>query len=771
LCFRIHAFYALSIPESMIVLALSLAVLCPLPVSVLTPSVDRLVAAAADSAIENARAALARGQPWRASRLLAPVVADSTRRTPEATLLAATAASRWNGWREVRELLEPAAWLDDDGGAGRALYARALLEADADSTAANESARAVAAARDDRSRAERRVILARALDRLDSLAGAADAYSAAADGLPEIREWLVYRAAIVTADSAARNKLFASLTRPEVREHLAAARADGLLRSGDSVAAASAYAGTGDLARSWRIRLALADSGSPARDTLQRELMDVIRTSPGTARASAAVDLLDQAFAPHSAATELLIAQAIASRGPARRTADAYHRALAAGLGDSRDHWRYAQALASLGRYAEAAAEFGKVRAPTSLAASAAYQRGRAMVREGRASAGRTALRAILRDYPHETEPAATALFLLADLATDEGRDGAARNAFRDIVARYPKASLAPQAAFRAAIIAYVSGSYRTAATEFDALAALRGTNPERDAATYWAGRAWEKAGDSATARTRWRTAQRDTLGYYGARASQRLGLAPWTPAEAPEQFVAVADVDSALGRVALLRMLGMDREADWELATVSGMAGDSVERVLAIASSLREADEASRSMRMVWRAIALGAPRDARTMRLLYPVLHQEALKAEAKHRGVDPVFAAALIRQESNFTPWATSRAGARGLMQLMPSVGHVVARSLGYPIWDPVLLYQPDVNLELGMAHLGELEQRYHTPVEILAAYNAGVSRVERWNGKAGTDDPEIFAERIPFSETRDYVRIIQRNMDFYRALYDW
>jgi soluble lytic murein transglycosylase len=755
----------------MIVLALSLAVLCPLPVSVLTPSVDRLVTAAADSAIESARAALARGQPWRASRLLAPVVADSTRRTPEATFLAATAASRWSGWREVRELLEPAAWLDDDGGAGRALYARALLETDADSAAARESARAVASARDDRSRAERRVILARALDRLDSLPGAAAAYAAAADGLPGIHEWLVYRAAIVTADSAARAQRFASLARPEVRAHLLAGRADGLLRSGDSTAAATAYAEAGDIGRSWRIRLARAASGSSARDTLERELVNVIRTSPGTSRASAAVDLLDQGFAPHGAATELLIGRAIASRGPARRTADAYHRAMAAGLGDSQDHWRYGQALFTLGRYAEAAAQFARVRAPRSLAASAAYQRGRAMVREGRLSAGRDALRAILRDYPHETEPAATALFLLADLATDEGRDAAARTAFRDLVARYPKASLAPQAAFRAATIAYVNGSYRTAATEFDELAIRPGTNPERDAAIYWAGRSWERAGDSSTARTRWQSGRRDTLGYYGALASQRLGLAPWAPKEAPEQFVAVADVDSALGRVALLRALGMEREADWELATIADMAGDSVERVLAIASSLREADEASRSMRMTWRAIALGAPRDARTMRLLYPVLHQDALEAEARRRGVDPVFAAALIRQESNFTPWATSRAGARGLMQVMPSVGHGVARSLGYPIWDPVLLYQPDVNLELGMAHLGELIQRYHTPVEILAAYNAGVSRVERWNAKAGVDDPEIFAERIPYSETRDYVRIIQRNMDFYRALYDW
>jgi soluble lytic murein transglycosylase len=56
-------------------------------------------------------------------------------------------------------------------------------------------------------------------------------------------------------------------------------------------------------------------------------------------------------------------------------------------------------------------------------------------------------------------------------------------------------------------------------------------------------------------------------------------------------------------------------------------------------------------------------------------------------------------------------------------------------------------------------------------VLAAYNAGVSRVERWVAKAGMDDPEVFAERIPFVETRDYVRIVQRNRDLYRVLYGW
>src|SRR5690606_14057760 len=142
----------------MILFTLSLALLCPLPVPVVTPPVDRLVAAAADSAVEHARAALERGQPWHASRLLAPVLADSTRRTPEVTLLAATAASRWGGWTSVRELLERQAWLDEDHGAGRALLARALLEAGADSAAAAQSRLAVSTA-SGREQAERQVIL------------------------------------------------------------------------------------------------------------------------------------------------------------------------------------------------------------------------------------------------------------------------------------------------------------------------------------------------------------------------------------------------------------------------------------------------------------------------------------------------------------------------------------------------------------------------------------------------------------------------------------
>jgi len=113
--------------------------------------------------------------------------------------------------------------------------------------------------------------------------------------------------------------------------------------------------------------------------------------------------------------------------------------------------------------------------------------------------------------------------------------------------------------------------------------------------------------------------------------------------------------------------------------------------------------------------------------------------------------------------------SVAGARGLMQLMPSVGAAIARTKGYPLWDPALLFDADVNLELGTAHLASSMRSGMPTARALAAYNAGASRVARWINRPGSADPELFTEWIPYTETRDYVRIVQRNRDVYHALY--
>jgi soluble lytic murein transglycosylase len=192
--------------------------------------------------------------------------------------------------------------------------------------------------------------------------------------------------------------------------------------------------------------------------------------------------------------------------------------------------------------------------------------------------------------------------------------------------------------------------------------------------------------------------------------------------------------------------------------------------RLVATASALAGSDQASRSIALGKRAIDdIGAT--PANYRLYFPVLERETLISSSRENGLDPVLVAALIRQESNFNPLATSPVGARGLMQLMPDVGRSLASGKGIAPWNPDMLYDPVINIKLGTAHLSTLMRKYPEVVKSLAAYNAGESRVVKWSTKTGADDPEVFTERIPFVETRDYVRTILRNRAYYQALYPW
>src|SRR5919107_368505 len=130
----------------------------------------------ADTVMANAATALERGRPWQASRLIAVLLADSARRTPDALMLAATAASRWGGWREVTRLLDGERWIDTAYAArGRRLLARAALEQGADS-AALAHALAVPVSAVDTVEGDRLVLLATALGRLGARDSAASCH-------------------------------------------------------------------------------------------------------------------------------------------------------------------------------------------------------------------------------------------------------------------------------------------------------------------------------------------------------------------------------------------------------------------------------------------------------------------------------------------------------------------------------------------------------------------------------------------------------------------
>lgn len=720
-----------------------------------------------DSTLAAADEALARGRPWQATRLLSPCLRDSSLRTPPAVFLAARAASGWGGWSEVLRLLDREPWVDTlYGGRARVLLTHAALELGADSAAL---AHALAAVARDPASGERLLLLATALDRLDARDSSAAVYSRAASRLPPASDWLLLRAAAVTDDSLARARLYHQIKDPLPRGRIPRAEAAAHERTGDLAGAARQYAALGERLASLRLRLAFSPDSAP-RVAIRRELLGLARTRAGTSAAREAILMLDGVFSPLSPAEDLVVARAAAESGLIGRAASGFARAGAARLAAGEDRFAYGTVLTRIGRNAEAAQQFKLVRKPVSLAGVAAYQAARSLVRDGQLAKGRAALVQVSRRYPLDTAAASSAFFLRADLAADDREEVEARRLYRHVASRYPSSRFAPTSLFRAATIALLDGRPELAAQEFDALAERYPASDEALGALYWAGRAWVKAGDSATARTRWQTVtSRDRLSYYAALSAQRLGDQPWIPPAAPDSFAPDPAIDSLVTRAALLARLGMVAESRWELDRLSRATEASPEGLLILANAYRSQGMAWQSIQLARRALARGAAADARTFRLIYPMVHQDALFAEASEQGLDPILLAALIRQESSFNPMATSPAGARGLAQVMPEVGERLAHELDYPVWDPVLLYQPDVSIQLGAFHLRELFSRYDERAHILAAYNAGQSKVELWSKRIGVDDPEIFAERISFVETRDYVRIIKRNEEIYRTLY--
>jgi soluble lytic murein transglycosylase len=178
--------------------------------------------------------------------------------------------------------------------------------------------------------------------------------------------------------------------------------------------------------------------------------------------------------------------------------------------------------------------------------------------------------------------------------------------------------------------------------------------------------------------------------------------------------------------------------------------------------------------MRSLKRALpyAASAPINAIPLaywRILFPEPWWGTIKTESAKNHLDPYLVASLIRQESEFNPSAVSRANAYGLMQMLPSVGKAMAQAEGMGHFETFQLLDPDTNIRLGTRYLRQTLDRFGGVTEYaLAAYNAGGERVVGWQAAGPYQGIDEFVESIPFTETREYVQSILRNVETYRAI---
>ncbi len=154
----------------------------------------------------------------------------------------------------------------------------------------------------------------------------------------------------------------------------------------------------------------------------------------------------------------------------------------------------------------------------------------------------------------------------------------------------------------------------------------------------------------------------------------------------------------------------------------------------------------------------------------IFFPRAYGELVTAYSREQEVDPALVQALIREESFFRSDVRSPANAYGLMQLLHGTARQVANGSGLRV-KARDLYDPEINIRLGLEYLKTLLDRYDGRLYLaLAAYNAGPHRVDQWLEDFPLADEEEFIEMIPFSETRNYVKNILRNYFFYRYYYD-
>ena len=363
----------------------------------------------------------------------------------------------------------------------------------------------------------------------------------------------------------------------------------------------------------------------------------------------------------------------------------------------------------------------------------------------------------------------------LASALIVDDQDEDADAVFREIVERYPAGRFAERAAWKAGWTAYRQGRFTDAQQFFDRGAAQFPRSDYRPSWLYWAGRAAAQAGDLETGIARLRLAATDYHNsYYGRLAVARLketrggAIAP-TLQKAP----ATVTIPTA-GRIVSLLSAGLNREALNELQYAQRVWGDSPQLQATIAVVHKRLGNVRAGINAMKRAYpqylaAGGETLPQEILQVIFPVDFWPLLQKYSRQRNLDPYVVAALVAQESNFDPVVRSHANAYGLMQILPSTGRQYARKLGVRPFSTKRLTEAELNVRLGTQIFADSIRKFGGVHFALAAYNAGDSRVARWQRENPGLPQDEFIDDIPFPETQNYVKRILGTAEDYRHLY--
>ncbi len=422
-------------------------------------------------------------------------------------------------------------------------------------------------------------------------------------------------------------------------------------------------------------------------------------------------------------------------------------------------------------------------------------------------------------------------LMSAARILERDGRFDQAGQVWERVANEYPGNEQGPTAVFWSGIMQYRQSDYKAALTLFQRSLILSLTPEDKARAYMWIGKAQQKLGNTSETQTAWQFAQNaDPGGYYSERtrdllarrepfnspAMANLNLDMSAERKAADSWVRLtfnlpAGTDlTGLGSLASdpravrgseLWSLGQYDDARLEFEdlrmAVSAGAVDLCLFPQLVAKDLSEdakTKAATDSYRLgnylldiglyhpgicaIRQTLALAGLTDSTSSMLAplyfshvrYGLYYNDLIVPAAQTNSLDPLFVFSVVRQESLFEGFVRSTAGARGLMQIVPSTGASISSAVGWPPeFDPEQLYSPNVSIVLGTHYLASNRDLLGGDLYgALAAYNGGPGNAIEWE-KLSDNDPDLFLESIRFEETRQYIRNIYEIYVIYRRLY--
>ncbi len=300
-------------------------------------------------------------------------------------------------------------------------------------------------------------------------------------------------------------------------------------------------------------------------------------------------------------------------------------------------------------------------------------------------------------------------------------------------------------------------------ATVLESIEAMSANKQQESVWRYWKARALKDKGETVKASTILAPLSTE-YHFYGQLAEEELGVVigalPKSYNFKEEEIKAVELLPGIQRALALYRLnLRIEGTREW----IWAIRDFDDKRLLAAAEIARRNQIYDRAINTANKTVQL------HDFNLRYLAPHREVMQDVLKQKELDEALVYGLIRQESRFINYARSSAGAIGLMQLMPSTARWIAKKLGMRNFRKKLISQVNTNLMLGTYYLKHVLTLFDDQSLLaIAAYNAGPSRARLWRGSTSMEGA-IYAETIPFNETRDYVKKVMSNSMYYASTF--